>query len=250
MDKKKKERNIKNADLRDNEDLPVIDYITTINRDQKITMLEVGSGECRFVKKIKKLYPNIEITCIEINPQLASLANSLGFSVINDNILNISPSKKYDIVHCSHVIEHFGYPEITNVLDFLVASVNPDGRIIIRSPLIDDKDTWNFYGNIDHIKPYPPEAIINYFDLSQQQRQGRASIQVEKIWYRTSPKQFEKISTWHFAYCVVPLRRILNYCITKFNGYNNTLWCKYRWPSTKPNGYVIIIEVKASQENV
>ena len=243
MKKETKIRNIENSSLRDNEDLPVIDYIDSINKGQKITLLEVGCGECRFVKKIQKLYPNIEITCIEINPDLAKIAVDLGCTVINKNILDVQLENQYDIVHCSHVIEHFGYPEITKVLDFLVTSVKGDGRVIIRSPLLDDKDTWCFYGNIDHIKPYPPESIINYFCMKQQQKQGTAKIIVTKLWYRTSPKQLELLSTWHLLYGLFFCRRIINWGIQKINSLNHILWNKYRWPSTKPHGYVIFIRI-------
>ncbi|MBO4738015.1 MAG: class I SAM-dependent methyltransferase [Bacteroidales bacterium] len=245
MNKERKARNINNSSLRDNEDMPVFDYIDKINHGQKITMLEVGSGECRFVRKIKKLYPKIEITCIEINPNLAKFAEELGCIVINSNILDVELKEKYDIVHCSHVIEHFSYPNIMKVLDFLVSVVNDNGRLIIRSPLIDDKDTMCFYGNLDHIKVYPPIAIINYFELKQQQKQGKAKIAVETIWYRTSPKQLEQISTWHIAYGLIFFKTIMNYCIKKINRIYQFLWNRYRWPSTKPHGYVMIIKVIA-----
>ena len=239
MKKETKIRNIENSSLRDNEDMPVIDYIESINNGQKITMLEVGSGECRFVKKIQKLYPNIEITCIEINPDLAEIAVGLGCTVINKNILDVQLDDRYDIVHCSHVIEHFGYPEITNVLDFLTSSVKSDGRLIIRSPLL-----WDFfYNDIDHIRMYPPESISNYFNYKQQQKQGSANIEVEKIWHRTSPKQLELVSTWHFAYGLFFCRGMINWFIKKINCIYRSLWARYRWPSTRPNGYVMIVKV-------
>lgn len=40
---KERKRNLENSDIRDNEDLPIIDYIDRINKGQRITMLEVGS---------------------------------------------------------------------------------------------------------------------------------------------------------------------------------------------------------------
>ena len=243
MDKKRKIRNLQNSSLRDNEDMPVIDYIEKINHGQKITMLEVGSGECRFVKKIKNLYPNFEITCIEINSDLAKIAAEQGCAVINANILDVRLKEKYDIVHCSHVIEHFGYPDITKVLDFLVSAVNDDGRLIVRSPLIDDKDTWCFYGNIDHVKPYPPIAISNYFNMKQQQKQGTAKINIDNIWYRTSPKQIEKLATWNLLYGFKIYRLIYNSIIKRINHLYEHMWNKYRWPSTRPHGYVMIIKI-------
>ena len=228
-----------NSSLRDNEDMPVIDYIEKINHGQKITMLEVGSGECRFVKKIKNLYPNFEITCIEINPDLAKIAEESGCVVINANILDVQLKERYDIVHCSHVIEHFSYPDITKVLDFLVSTVNNDGRLILRSPLM-----WeHFYDDIDHIRPYPIASVIHYFNYNQQQKQGNADLELEKIWYRTSPKQFDYASYSNFIYGIPFMRQPYNMLVRRINKWNIKLWEKYRWPATMPNGYVAILKI-------
>jgi len=238
MNKETKIRNMNNASLRDNEDMPVIEYIEKINHGQRITMLEVGSGECRFVKKIKSLYPNIEITCIEINPKLAKIAKDEGCTVINSNILDVRIKEKYDIVHCSHVIEHFSYPDITNVLEFLVSAVNADGRLIIRSPLM-----WRyFYADIDHVRPYPPESISAYFNYNQQQKKGSGSIDFDLIWYRTEPRQLEFISKQHIIYGIPFLRRPFNWFVRKINNQYAKWWRKYRWPASSPNGYVAIIK--------
>ncbi|MBP5502195.1 MAG: methyltransferase domain-containing protein [Bacteroidales bacterium] len=238
MNKEIKKRNLANASLRDNEDLPVLNFINNIYHGQRITLLEVGSGECRFVKKLKSLYKNIEITCIEINKDLAKIAEQLGCNVINANILDVKIEKKYDIVHCSHVIEHFYYPDVTKVLDLLISVVNEQGRLIIRSPLMWDM----FYQDIDHIRPYPIESILNYFNCKQQQKQGKARITVDSIWYRTFPKKIGSNTIYNsttrttiftkFYYLVI---RIMNRCY-------QYLWNRYRWPATKPNGYVAIIK--------
>ena len=238
MKKETKIRNIENSSLRDNEDLPVIDYIDSINKGQKITLLEVGCGECRFVKKIQKLYPNIEITCIEINPDLAKIAVDLGCTVINKNILDVQLENQYDIVHCSHVIEHFGYPEITKVLDFLVSAVGSNGRLIVRSPLM-----WRyFYADIDHVRPYPPESISAYFNYLQQQKKGNGTICFDTIWYRTEPRKLEFVSKQHIIYGIPFLRRPFNWFVRKINNQYAKWWKKYRWPASSPNGYVAIIK--------
>ena len=240
MNQERKARNIKNSSTRDNEDLPVLDYIEEINKGQELSLLEVGSGECRFVKKIANLYPNIKITCIEINPDLARVAYDCGFEIINDNILNVNISKEYDIVHCAHVIEHFGYPHVIQLLEFLVNSTKDGGCFIIRTPLM-HKD---FYIDIDHIRPYPPESIKNYFWLKQQQKQGTADISVKKIWYRTTPKSIDCLNTWDYLFLLKHFRGLLNAIIKLMNKMFLKLWNKYRMPSSMPTGYVMIIQVK------
>ena len=100
------------------------------------------------------------------------------------------------IVHCSHLIEHFKYPEVAQVIDELLRVTKIGGICIIRSPLM-----WEyFYCDLDHVRPYPPEAIISYFNNDQQQRKGQSKIQVLNIWYRKMPKQYKVInrsSLWY-----------------------------------------------------
>ena len=239
MNKEIKKRNLTNASLRDNEDLPVLDFINNISHGQRITLLEVGSGECRFVKKIKKLYENIEITCIEINKELAKIAEQIGCHVINANILDVKIDNKYDIVHCSHVIEHFSYPDVTKVLDLLISVLNKQGRLIIRSPLMWDM----FYQDIDHIRPYPIESILNYFNCKQQQKQGLASIEVDSIWYRTFPKKIGNNIYHNSTKGITIFKKIYSFFIKIMNRCYQYLWNRYRWPATKPNGYVAIIKI-------
>lgn len=239
MNRETIKRNLQNCSLRDNEDLPVIDYISSIYNGQELTLLEIGSGECRFTKKINKLFPNIRITCIEINPELAKIAIDCGFEVLNQNILDVTSSREYDIVHCSHVIEHFPYPEVTQLLEFIVASTKVNMCFIIRTPLL-----WEqFYYDIDHIRPYSYESIWLYFNLKQQQKQGKATIELRSLWYRTLPKHIDHLQTWNLLYLLKPLRRLINKIIDKINRLYEFLWKRFRIPSSRPNGYVAIIRV-------
>jgi hypothetical protein len=240
MNKEKKERNLKNSEFRDNEDLPVIDHLDRITKGQELSMLEVGSGLCRFVKKVRELYPSINISCVEINSDLAKIAQNEGCVVYNTSFLdNTLPSNTFDIVHCSHVIEHFKYPEIIKVIDELLRVTKIEGYLVIRSPLM-----WkHFYDDIDHVRPYPPECILNYLYNPQQQVVGENNVEVVRIWYRTSPLEFEPIDRSNWLYGITPIRLFYNkHVLSRRNRLYKKLWNKFRWPSTKPNGYVMILK--------
>ena len=240
MNKTKIQKNLSTCELRDNEDSSIIELFEKLDSQKNYNLLEVGSGLCRFVKKIHCLFPNIKITCVEINENLAQIAREEGYEVFNISFLDNSiESNSFDIVHCSHMIEHFGYPEVRIVLDELLRITKTDGFLIIRSPLM-----WeHFYDDLDHVRPYPPESIFGYIYSPQQQIVGKNEVDVVRIWYRTRPIELKPIDQSSRLYCFTPLRLCYNNTILpKRNERLKKLWNKYRWPSTKPNGYVMILK--------
>lgn len=230
--------NIKNSEFRDNEDLPVIEFLNTLNSNEISRLIEIGSGNCRFVDKIRKSFNQLEITCFEINPDLAAIAERNGYLTINENFLNnCLKSESYDIVHCSHVIEHFGYPDVANFINELFRIIKPGGYCIIRSPLMWSK----FFDDLDHVRPYPPISILNYLNLEQQQIKGVNKVRTIKIWYRSNPKIYNSIDKSSLLY-ILPFKKVINYVIDVINKLSVFLWNRYRFPATKPNGYVAIFK--------
>lgn len=238
MNKQTIAKNIKYCSFRNNEDIPVLDFFDTLDTEKNYRLLEVGSGMCRFVDKINILYPNIKITCVEINSDLADLAKEKGYQVFNENFLkNSLNAEDFDIVHCSHVIEHFKYPEIIHFLDELLRVTKINSYCIIRSPLM-----WEgFFSDIDHVRPYPPAAITNYLNNEQQQKKGKNTIKIERLWYRTSAKQYNHIDKTSLLYAL-PFRRFINKRIDGINRRFVALWEKYRFPTSAANGYVMIMK--------
>lgn len=243
MNKAQIKKNILTKNSGDNEDRSVIELLESLDSTKHYELLEVGSGLCRFVKKIRHLFLNISITCVEINEDLAQLARNEGCEVYNTSFLkNNIASNQYDIVHCSHMIEHFAYPEIRVVLDELLRVTRKDGYLIIRSPLM-----WeHFYDDLDHVRPYPPQSIINYLYNPQQQSVGKNKVDVVRVWYRTRPIERHPIDRSNRIYCITLLRLFYNnHILPHRNNRLEKLWNKYRWPAAKPNGYVMILKKKS-----
>lgn len=239
MNRETVRRNLLNSGMKDNEDLPVIEYLESLEKNKIFDFLEVGSGLCRFVDKIRVLYPNLRITCLEINENLANLAKNKNYEVINKDILDSSlPEERYDIVHCSHVLEHFGHPEVTRVIDELLRITKKGGVCIIRSPLM-----WEeFYFDIDHVRPYPPEAILRYLESDQQQKKGRNEVEVLNTWYRTRAKQYHLIDKGSIWSPFKILREFINKRILCINRKMKASWKRYRFPASKSTGYVMIMK--------
>lgn len=245
MNKERIKKNLASCESRDNEDTSIIELFEKLDHQKNYKLLEVGSGLCRFVKKIHKLFPNITISCVEINNNLAKIAENEGCKVYNTNFLeNDIESDSFDIVHCSHVIEHFDYPKVRLVIDELLRITKTDGFLIIRSPLM-----WeHFYDDLDHVRPYPPQSIINYLYNPQQQTVGKNKINIVRTWYRTCPIECHPIDRSNWAYFFTPIRLFYNkYILPNFNNCLKSLWNKYRWPATKPNGYVLILTKKSNE---
>jgi ubiquinone/menaquinone biosynthesis C-methylase UbiE len=178
----------------------------------------------RFVKIVHENF-NFDISAVEINKDSAEIVNNMGIKTYNINFLdNQFEDNQFDIVHCSHVIEHIPYPGIIKFLDELIRITKPNGYIIIRSPLI----SIEFYTSIDHIRPYPPKAILDYYSNPQQQVVGKYSITPVKIRLRRGAVLVN-------GYSYNPIVRGINM-------FFKLSWACIRFPFSKPNGYVAIFK--------
>lgn len=231
--------NIKCCSSYDNEDRPVLEFINGLSPSYNYNYIEIGSGLCRFPIKLKKTSNNINISCYEINKESAQIAQSNGFATFIGNVLdNGLPDESYDIVHCSHIIEHFKYPDVIFFINEMLRITKKGGYLIIRSPLM-----WeHFFDDIDHIRPYPPESIMNYLYNPQQQQVGTNKVKIEKVWYRTRPLHYSYMNENNPIHNILLFREIYNRWIHFWNNRLINSWNRYRWPSTKPNGYVLILK--------
>lgn len=209
------------------EDKIVDDFLNKVTDKNKysIKMLEVGSGLGRYIKQIKNKYKKIDITCIEINKELAQTTRRLGIKTHVGSIVDYQFKKEaFNIIHCSHVIEHLGYPEIIKVLDNLFSYLKDKGFLVIRTPLMHD----NFYLDIDHIRPYPPDTILNYYANLQQQVVGKTKIKEIVRWYRRPPLQIKFATNRLFVQLI--------------NSFLKICWIYFKYPNTKPDGYISIFQ--------
>ncbi|MCL5666515.1 MAG: methyltransferase domain-containing protein [Patescibacteria group bacterium] len=208
------------------EDAPVLALLGKQYQNMQVfSLLEAGSGRGRFADLLKKEFPNMRLTCLEINEDLARQTMERGIETATGDILEANlPLASFDVIHASHIIEHFSYPAIARLLDKLASLLKPGGFLIIRSPL------WHpgFYGDIDHVRPYPPGTILHYFNETQQQHKGQANIVEISRWYRRHAWQMQNTEKSQFG-------KVLN-------GLFKGLWLLFRFPRSSPNGYVSVFQ--------
>jgi len=209
------------------EDSPVLEFLSDLSKKMNYKYLEVGAGTGRFPLKIKNSseFKNIDISCLEINDNLVQKLKENGLNTVQGSVLNMPfKDNAFDILHCSHVIEHFSYPDVVTFLEEMFRIVKKNGFVIIRSPLMH----YGFYNDIDHVRPYPPKTIMQYFNNPQQQKTGSKNIQLVKDWYRREASSVGSNNNFKGAWHISLLLKIL--------------WIKFNWPRSKPNGYVAIFK--------
>lgn len=205
------------------EDATVLRFLSGLPSSSALEYLEVGSGLGRFPLLVLKRFPRFNITCIEKNRQLANMTTQAGLNTITGDFTAYSfPADSYDVIHCSHVIEHLAYPDIASALNKLAAVTRPKGFVIIRSPLMHQ----GFYNDLDHIRPYPPEAILSFFANPQQQLVGDQRVREVLRWYRREAVVFASGSK---------LKSTASYVM-------KSAYCHVGFPRAKPNGFVLILQ--------
>ena len=190
-----------------------------------IKYLEAGAGLGEFLQLVRERFPGLQIKAVDISRELVEKLKTDGFDADVASITDMPfADEVFDITHCSHVIEHLAYPQIASALDELIRVTRIGGHLIIRTPLMNPQ----FYSDIDHVRPYPPEAILAHFEKEQLQRQSTHSIKVVKI-------QFEYLPTIVFKY-----RR--HFALRMIRGLFILAWSVLGWPRSGPENYTIILE--------
>jgi ubiquinone/menaquinone biosynthesis C-methylase UbiE len=207
-----------------------IQRIIDLQKDKnEISFLDAGSGFCTVPIYFSKKNKNIRFSCVDLNDDLVELAKSHQFNAFKSNVLELPfEDNSFDIVHCSHVIEHLRYPEVIDAIHELFRVCKPDGMVIIRTPL---RVNHRFYNDIDHIRPYPPDAILNYFKNQQQQRVGTFQVEELTRWYTRVYYEFDPN---RHPYAIV---KIINQLM-------KLSWLFVRFPFARPNNYGIVLKKK------
>ena len=110
-------------------------------------------GNLESVRKLEKTYKNVF---------LGELPN-LPFE---DNY--------FDLIHCSHVIEHLQPQEFYETLKEIDRCLKIKGVLVVSAPLI-----WEgFYNDISHVKPYNPKVFYNYLIHNNSLSRTRAKISI------------------------------------------------------------------------
>lgn len=219
------------------EDRKVLDFMSTASFN---SYLEAGAGKGRFIGQVLENWPNVSVTAVDINPKFGdNLAMMSAHAVTADIRYLPFNDNTFDVTQCSHVIEHFAYADACNVLDELLRVTAQGGYIIIRTPLMNP----HFYDDMDHVRPYPPAAIMSYFqpDL-QTQANSVYRVRVISIWLRYSRLRLRNYRSRQLQ-STLTRDRIPCWVVGWLNKALNLAFNHFRFPRTSyPTGYTMILQ--------
>ena len=102
------------------------------NRDARI--LDFGSGFGQFVREVR-LLGYTQVTGYDIEPAALAYCTENGIPVIDGRGLDLADHEMtYDLIYCSHVIEHLPKEIVIEMLGKLRRLLNPGGMLLVCVP--------------------------------------------------------------------------------------------------------------------
>ncbi len=168
---------------------------TDLFSDTQKKMLHIAPENC-FVNQFKKVSTIDYLTADLVNP-----------AMIQMDLTKIQfPNNSFDIIYCSHVLEHI--PDDRTAMQELARVLKPSGWAVLQVPMssqptqedlsiTDPHERTRLYGQSDHVRMYGPDykdrleqsgfqvSVIPYlerFDLNQRQHYG-LSLHKDDIYY-------------------------------------------------------------------
>ena len=131
------------------------------------SLIEFGANVGMNLKAIKQLFPNIELSAVEINKSASdTLRDFLGKeNVFNGSILEYNPSQKFDIALIKTVLIHINPEKLPTVYEKLYQSSNK--YILIAEYYNPSPVTVNYRGHNDRLfkRDFAGELLEMYDDL-------------------------------------------------------------------------------------
>ena len=99
-----------------------------------ISILEIGSGPGFISELLLESYPNSNLTCVEVNPELVAIAKqnlvNKNLKILNESILECSlPEASFDIVYARVVLMHI--PNAPRAVEAIFRLLKPGGLFIV-----------------------------------------------------------------------------------------------------------------------
>ncbi len=160
---------------------PFFDIALDFCRDDSL-VLDIGAGQGDFARLVKS-----RVTLVDANPSTVEQLREEFDDVLLHRVPDPLPvdSASYDLVHCSHIVEHLAPNDLYALMQEVDRVLRPGGVFVVSAPLL-----WSgFYDDLSHVRPYTPRVFMKYMcELAPNATRGSAAslYVVEKLVYRHS----------------------------------------------------------------
>ncbi|MBP7055376.1 MAG: class I SAM-dependent methyltransferase [Candidatus Omnitrophica bacterium] len=133
--------------------------------DSNASVLEVGSGDCSLLISLKKTYPRLNLSGIDLaySDIVKSQCSEIGIALIEGAIEDLRlPESAYDLVIMNQLIEHLWDPQ--GVVSKIGLSLKPAGFISIETPEACGYDRQFFFNSFWGGYYFPRHMNLFSFD--------------------------------------------------------------------------------------
>lgn len=101
-----------------------------------IDVLDIGAGQGAFLAAARAIFPRAVLHAVEPDEHSHDLLRAMGASLLGETfpLEAVSEGKKFDLIACSHVIEHLNADALDGFLSALAAILKPGGIALIEVP--------------------------------------------------------------------------------------------------------------------
>lgn len=151
--------------------------------DWKILDVACGYGRNLVALRDAGLSP----TGVEINTDIAASVRELGFTCFLPGDPQIAETT-WDAMVMSHIVAYFDHRSLLEFMEGYLANLRDGGYLVIAAPMLDRA----FYEDFDHVRPYNPHAIGQFFGPRGRQVQAHANVELDLVdlWFHRRPYLF------------------------------------------------------------
>jgi SAM-dependent methyltransferase len=96
------------------------------------SILDVGCARGGYGRMLQRLRPEIQVTGLEINPDMAAQARPYYREVLIGSVENVRISNPFDLINCGDILEHLKDP--WTILKRMNALLKTDGYLVLSIP--------------------------------------------------------------------------------------------------------------------
>ncbi|MCM8797248.1 MAG: class I SAM-dependent methyltransferase [Candidatus Omnitrophica bacterium] len=195
------------------------DYALLKNLPVNGILLDIGSGDGRYLKRASLIRPDLKLYAIDIDIYLERITPQDLDSFIIADCTNHLPLKdeSIDFVHCSSVIEHI--LQVSIIFKEIFRVLKKKGYAYIEAPeakkvLIPSfgvVGTLNFYDDPTHIRPYTKESLRRLgLEAGFEEKNIKVFFDYNMFNLLSLPYTlFKSLTTWHNVYLDIVLQAFL-----------------------------------------